>query len=62
MLKYIFDIDQELVINHHLNIIETYILHFVLVHLGYIQKGKGSRVIEEGKQVILKQLSFLHDV
>lgn len=58
-MKEIFELDQNILIKHNLNLIESYILHFVLANLGYNQKGKGARVREEDKQVILKQLSFL---
>ena len=59
-MKSIFELDQSILIKHNLNLIEAYILHFVLVNLEYNQKGKGSKVKEEDKPVILEQLSFLH--
>lgn len=59
-MKEIFELDQNILIKHNLNLIESYILHFVLANLEYNQKGKGARVREEDKQIILEQLSFLH--
>ena len=59
-MKEVFELIRSILIKHNLNLIEAYILHFVLVNLEYNQKGKGSKVKEEDKPVILEQLSFLH--